>query len=313
MWLKRNFNFSALTQPASVTIGAFDGVHRGHQALIGKLVNDSHAAGRAAIAVTFDPLPVQFFTQKEAVLLTSREERLRQLEILGIDGVVLLPFDHQMRQIPAETFIIHLRRQLQMTELWIGPDFKLGHDRRDGAFLRALGREFGFEVRVLPPYQHLGIPVRSTRIRAALQNGLLTLANELLGRPYQLTGSVEHGEKRGRTLGFPTANLGTATTRLLPAHGCYICRAHLARGTFGAVTNIGTRPTFNHSQVTVEAHLLNFSADIYGEKLQLDFLTRLRPELKFASAEALIRQLHQDKNTARTWLALHKTPVKLFA
>ncbi|MEA3310045.1 MAG: riboflavin biosynthesis protein RibF [Chloroflexota bacterium] len=312
MWLKRDLNFPALTQPAGVTIGAFDGVHRGHQALIGALVNNSHAAGRAAIAVTFDPLPVQCFTQKEAVLLTSREERLRQLEILEVDGVVLLPFDHQMRQIPAETFVIHLRRQLQMTELWIGPDFKLGHDRRDTTFLQSLGRDLDFEVHILPPYQHHGIPVRSTRIRAALQNGLLTLANELLGRPYQLTGSIEHGEKRGRTLGFPTANLGTATTRLLPAHGCYICRAHLARGAFGAVTNIGTRPTFNHSQVTVEAHLLDFAADIYGETLQLDFMTRLRPELKFASAEALIKQLHQDKNTARAWLALQQTTAKSF-
>ena len=313
MWIKQKFNFTALDQPSCVTIGGFDGVHRGHQALIRQLIDAARATERAAIAVTFDPLPIQFFTGTERLLLSSREERLRELEKLGLDGVVLLPFNEQLNHLSAGDFISQLSQKLTLKALWIGPDFKLGYDQKTAPSLRARGRELGFEIHVVPPYQLCGAPVHSTRIRAALRKGALTLANQLLGRPYQLSGPVEHGEKRGRKLGFPTANLGAEAARLLPVHGSYICRAHLERGSFDAVTNIGTRPTFNHSQVTVEAHLLDFSADIYDERLRLDFMAHLRPELKFNSGEELIRQLQQDKNTARTWLALHRKPIKSLA
>ncbi|MBN1486883.1 MAG: bifunctional riboflavin kinase/FAD synthetase [Anaerolineae bacterium] len=305
MWVKRNINTVQTSNPTGITIGAFDGVHLGHQALISWMIAEAHHNNLEAVVLTFDPLPRQVFKQQENGLLANLEERLSFLEKLEPEGVIVTPFNRKVAATAAEDFIKILVENLQMRGVWIGPDFKLGRGGEGTpAHLRELGQRYDFTVATFNDVilWH-DEPVRSSRIRKALRAGRLDEANGCLGRPYRITGLVTHGDKRGRSLGFPTANLAISEKRLLPADGVYICQVQLKRGIFNAITNVGTRPTFNNRPPTVEAHLLDFSGNIYGEHIQVDFLHRLRPELKFDSAEALIEQMGQDANHARLWLA----------
>jgi riboflavin kinase/FMN adenylyltransferase len=304
MWVRRDIKSSTLTGPTGLTIGAFDGVHRGHQALIRWMTTGARQAGMQAVALTFDPLPRLVLGHGTNGALSTLEERLDYMASLELDGVVVLPFDRQTAAISATDFVTWLVEKLALAGLWVGPDFALGHNHEGNIpFLEAMGARLGFAV-----YQfgetHCwdGIPVRSSRIRHALKSGDLDQANDCLGHPYRLSGVVECGDQRGRTLGFPTANLRTPEYRLLPANGVYICRAYVHGEPFDAIVNIGTRPTFDHSPPIVEAYLLDFSRDIYGEPLQLDFLHRLRDELRFSSVEALVVQIRRDEADARAWL-----------
>jgi len=308
MWIEHGFEHLTLEQPTGLTIGAFDGVHLGHQALIRWLVANARGAGWAPVVLTFDPLPRQVFDPDAADLLSDLDDRLPMFADLGVDGVVVQPFDEEVAAIPPRAFAAQLRTHLNLRGLWVGPDFALGRERTgDVVALQAIGEEQGFEVHVFDEVVRWGgAPVRSSRIRRAVRAGDVATARGCLGRPYRLTGQVARGDQRGRTLGFPTANLHLPSARLTPAHGVYICRAHLARGSFRAITNVGTRPTFNHRPPRVEAYLMDFSERIYGERLQLDFLHRLRDERKFESAEALIRQMHRDEAEARAWFAKHE-------
>lgn len=302
MWIERGLAHLHFKTPTALTIGSFDGVHRGHRALLGEMIAHARAAGMDAVVLTFDPLPRQVFGQAQHTLLSTLDERLSEFEALGIDGVVILPFDKTTAAIPAADFVHTLVRHLNLAALWAGPDFALGCGRKgDMTFLRRLGGELGYQVQRFSPYLWRGEAVRSTRIREALQAGALDAANALLGRPYALTGVIVHGDGRGRQLGFPTANLVFPPERLLPAQGIYVCRACLPEGIFAAVTNIGTRPTFDLATLTVETYILDFAGDLYGRALRLDFLARLRDELRFASAEALIAQMRQDVADARAW------------
>mgnify|MGYP000355139864 CR=1 FL=1 len=304
MWVECGLERVAPERPVALTIGSFDGVHRGHQALIRQLVTQAQADGQEAVVLTFDPLPRQFFGGGRRVLLSSLEERLTYLEALGLDGVAILPFDATTAALSARAFVEPLVKRLHMATLWAGSDFALGRDREgDVVFLAELGRVLGFEVRTFAPFVWQGAPVRSTRIRQALQIGDVQLAAALLTRPYRITGTVIHGDGRGHQLSFPTANLAVSAERILPAHGIYAGLAYLPWGKFGMVANIGTRPTFGLTEITVEAHLLDFAADIYGQSLAVDFMVRLRPELTFGSAMTLAAQMQQDRDQAREWLA----------
>ena len=310
MWIERGITHLRRQQPSGITIGAFDGVHLGHQALIRRLVSDAHARGLEPLVVTFDPLPRQRLRPDEYRLLSALTERLVHIEALGVAGVVVIPFDTDLIHTSAEVFADQLVAHLALTRLWIGPDFRMGRDRQgDAGFLREAGSRLGFTVDVLDEVVTWeDRPVRSRRIRAALRAGNLREANGCLGYPYRLSGRVVHGDQRGQSLGFPTANLELPEERLLPANGVYICHAYLgepadpASTIYGAITNVGTRPTFDHASPSVEAHLLDFSEDIYGQTLRLDFVKRLRPELKFPSASALIEQMRHDEAAARHWL-----------
>lgn len=309
MWIKYNFdplNTNPKT-PTGLTIGAFDGVHLGHQALIRWMTREAHAAGLQAIVLTFDPLPWQVLTSRMGEALSTLDERLTFMEPLGVDGVIVLPFTQVLAATSALDFISRLRQHIALHGLWLGADFSLGRAHKGNVrFLRQLGRTQGFVVHTFEQTVLWDeAPVRSSRIRHAIKAGNVAEAQGCLGRPYRLCGAVEHGDHRGHTLGFPTANLAVAESRLLPARGVYICQAHLRRGTFPAITNVGTRPTFNHRPPTVEAYLLDFSADIYDEPIQLDFLHWLRPEVKFSSAETLIEQMQRDEAEARSWLQAH--------
>ncbi len=304
MWVERDFAALRLDHPSAITIGGFDGVHRGHQALIGGMVAAAEEAGLRPVVVTFDPLPKQFFRRGEALLLSDLDERLERIAALGVAGTVVLRFDAVLAAMPAADFVAHLVEGLRMRLLWTGPDFAVGRGREgDLDFLRAAGQRYGFALHVEPPYRWRGVVVRSTAIRQALRRADLALANELLGRPYRLRGEVVHGLKRGRTLGFPTANLAPPAGRLIPANGLYLCRAWVGETAYTALTNIGTRPTFDHETVTVEAHLLDFDGDLYGRTLTLDFLRYLRPERRFPSVEALIAQINADVALARRLMA----------
>lgn len=291
-----------LNQPVFLTIGNFDGVHRGHQALVRELAQASHAAGCLAGLLTFDPHPLAVLRPETPLAyLTSIEERGEILAALGLDFVLLLPFSRQVAAQSAADFMRDLTAHLPVRALWVGPDFALGRGREGtAAHLAELGRDLGYDVQVVPPFTAAGQPVRSSRVRALLaEDGNAAQAAELLGRPYQVWGEVTTGAQRGRTIGFPTANLAVPPERLTPARGVYACWAWREDVGHPAVVNVGVRPTFDNGQRSVEAYLLDFSADLYGETLGLSFVQRLRGELRFPTADALIGQIRADVAAAR--------------
>ncbi|MCS7179013.1 MAG: bifunctional riboflavin kinase/FAD synthetase [Anaerolineae bacterium] len=290
-----------LSIPSHVTIGAFDGVHRGHQHLIGSMVRAAHEAARIAVVLTFDPHPGALLGRRPTAALTTLEERAALIADLEVDVLVVLRFTPTVAGTPATRFIHLMRHHLHMVELWVGPDFALGH-RREGnvPFLQQLGAQEGFAVRVVEPLRWRGAVVSSTRIRAALTAGDIEEANGCLGRPYRLTGQVVRGRGLGRQIGIPTANLIPPPDRLLPANGVYAGYAHTwEAGSWPTVINVGVRPTIAPDHLTVEAHLLDFEGDLYDQTLALDFIARLRDEQAFPSLNALVDQIQQDIARAR--------------
>jgi len=302
MQVFHNLTIPIIQSPTVLTIGAFDGVHLGHQQLIRSVVESARASNRRAALVTFFPLPSVVLGRAAPFYLTSNEEKLAQLERLGLDVVVIVEFTLETAQIRAAQFINLLVENLRMHEMWIGHDFALGYKREGNAeFLRAMGAERGYTVHSFEPVTLDGQPVSSSRIRDALRTGDIRQANACLGRPLQLSGMVVQGAHRGRSLGVPTANLSVWAEHAVPANGIYACRAHVGGATAlrNAVTNIGTRPTFDNGVRTIEAHLLDFDADLYGQTMALDFIAYQRPELKYDSVEALVAQMHEDVRIAR--------------
>lgn len=300
-----------LDRPACIAIGAFDGVHRGHQALIGDMVRRAHAAGWAAVVITFYPHPSVFLRgRRPSFYLSTPEAKAEYLAALGVDALVTHTFDAAFAAITADEYIAQLRRHARLSELWCGEDFALGHNRVGNvAYLQAAGARLGFAVKVQTPSLIDGEIISSTRIRQCLRDGAVEQAARALGRPFRLAGAVVEGAKRGRTIGIPTANLAVSEEHAIPATGVYVCHAYLpepgATDKAPAVTNIGYRPTFNSTEpkLTVETHLLDFAGDLYGRVLTLEFLARLRPEMKFSGVDALVAQIRQDVAAARQKLA----------
>lgn len=288
---------------AWVTIGSFDGVHIGHQALIRELVQAAHAAGSPVVAVTFYPLPaVALNYLQEPCYLTDRQERIDLLAGLGLDAVVTMKFDQTLADLSADDFAQQLVKHLGMRQLWVGEGFALGKDRQGTVeYLRRLGRDLKFSVK-----QHEIIsvdekPVSSRQIRNLIANGAVDLAAGLLGRPYRLTGKVVRGKGRGHRLGIPTANLDIPKEKLLPGIGIYATWLWWERKRFPSVTNIGFRPTFesNITVPVVEPYIMDFDQNLYGEKLTIEFLKYMRPEEKFASAEDLVKRIKEDIHQAQ--------------
>lgn len=294
-----------MDRPSIVTIGVFDGVHRGHQHLISNLVAEARASGRGAVVLTFHPHPDVVLRGLEGrYYLTSPEQKAARLHELGIDCVITLTFDEALRQMRAADFVDAMVRRLKLSSLWIGSDFALGY-RREGnvEFLQQQGSEKNFVVHVIDLLLNETNVISSTSIRAALQAGDVEQANAWLGRGYAVSGEVVHGEKRGRKIGFPTANIAAWSEQIIPANGVYAGWAYLDGERHMAVTNIGVRPTFAGDDVTIEAHLLDFDRDIYGKTLDVTFETRLRPEQHFDGIEALIAQINRDVVSGRGYLA----------
>lgn len=298
----------AAPQPTCLTIGIFDGVHIGHRHLIGQCIDQAHRLGQRAALLTFHPHPVLVLREAEPFCLTTRGERLALLSQMDLDLIVVQPFTPGLAQTDGETFVRHLKAHLGIGQLWVGSDFALGYRRSaDIPFLRRMGAHYGFEVHVVERLELNGAPISSSRIRQALRAGNLSEVTQCLGRFYTLKGPVVIGAQRGRTFGFPTANVQTASERAIPANGVYAAWAtrDATRERYRAVVNIGTRPTFDNGERTVEAYLLDFDQDIYGQELKLEFVARLRSEKHFESVEALVAQIWRDVDQAKTILATH--------
>lgn len=291
-----------LAEPCNLAIGNFDGVHRGHQALLRAMIADARVQGRAAGLLTFDPHPIAVMRpEQQHLVLTTPAQRLAVLADVGLDFVVVYPFTRVTAHTDAAVFMTAVQQAVQMRSLWVGPDFALGRNRSgDISALRALGETLGYRVQVIEPQLFDGEEVRSGRIRTALLAGEVEDAARQLGRAYVVTGTVVAGAQRGRSIGFPTANLAVPPQQLLPANGVYATWATLADGQPRAsVTNVGVRPSFDHGHRTVETFLLDFSGDLYDQPMTLTFVARLRPELRFASVDALKQQIAQDVLAAR--------------
>lgn len=290
-----------------VTVGSFDGVHRGHRAVLGEISRRATAARTQSIVVTFEPHPLQVVNPHAAPpLLTPGEERVEALATTPVDRVVILRFDHALAALSPEAFVRQvLLARLGMTALVIGHDHGFGRGRSgDEATLRALGAEHGFPVDVVEAVDVGSGHVSSSRIRRAVAGGDLEGAAVLLGRRYGVSGVVGKGAGRGRTLGVPTINIGAVPAqKLLPPDGVYAVEVETRQGRFGGMMNQGGRPTFNDAARTLEAHLFDFTGDLYGQRVRLTWMTRLRDIRRFQSADDLVAQLAQDGADARAALA----------
>lgn len=286
---------------AVLTIGSFDGIHRGHQHLLTKLVQRAKETQRLSAVLTFHPHPeAVVHPEKRPQYLSSPQERTEIFEGLCLDLLFLIPFSQELAQTSAQDLLTMLHDRLRMREFWVGPDFAMGRDREgDIATLRHLSTEIGYELRVLSPLCEGGRPISSTRIRMLLSEGRVRDAAALLGRPYTISGRVVKGAQRGRSLGFRTANLEVEPQRALPRRGVYAAWALLHRERQECVVNVGARPTFDDQDLLVEAHLLDYEGDLYGKELCIEFVRRLRAEKRFSDAGALIDQLRQDVAVAR--------------
>lgn len=306
--MKQEFGLDALTHdPASVvTVGTFDGVHRGHQAVLRYLMARARAQGGRSTVVSFDPHPREVVYGRPVPLLTTIAERAAVMEGLGVDRFVVIPFTEAFSQLPAEAFVADvLARRVGLREIVIGYDHGFGRGREgDRALLATLGARLGFAVDVIPAQVVAQHVVSSTEIRRLLvEEGALALATALLGRPYALSGTVEEGARRGRTLGFPTANLRLDHPRkVVPKHGVYAVRVHTARARYGGMMNIGVRPTFDGAGLHLEVHLFDFDGDLYGTSLRVEFVERIREERKFSGLEALREQLYEDRHRCKAAL-----------
>lgn len=307
----RDLKAANLDADSLLAIGVFDGVHLGHQQLVGRLVERARASQRKAIVLSFHPHPDTVLERvDERYYLTSPEQRAQLLLALGVDLVVTHPFDDETRQLPASRFIDQLIEHLRIKEIWVGADFALGFQRQgDVHFLRAQGLRRGFKVRALELMSaDGGGRIASSAARDLLRSGDMRAAKVMLGRAYTLEGTVVAGQRRGTTIGVPTANLAVWSQQVIPATGVYAAWARLGDERFPAATNIGTRPTFAGDEVTIEAHLLDFERDIYGERLELAFEKRLRPERKFSGLDTLVKQIKADIAATRLHLQPGQPP-----
>ena len=292
-------------QGSSIAIGMFDGVHRGHQLLLTFAHVYAREHDMPAFAISFNQHPLALLAPPYAPpLLTSADQKARQLAAHGMDLAALIDFTPELAAMSAEAFVLeYLVSRFQMRNIVCGEDFRFGA-RGAGTveYLRDMGRKHGYSVDVRPTLIDEYGPVRSTRIRAALAAGEVHEASRLLGRPYALEGVVVHGDHRGRTIGFPTANLEVAPELLVPADGVFAIQARREGETWNGMLNIGPRPTFGVMQRTIEAHLFDFDGDLYGSELEIGFFARIRDLVKFNGAEALVAQLNRDKQSAQIML-----------
>jgi len=289
----------------ALTIGVLDGVHRGHQALIGRLRDEARQRGLSPGVVTLHPHPITVLRPEiRPSYLTSLEDRIELMHEAGAEWVVPLTFTSEVSEISAEDLATAFYELLRMRLMVLGPDaaFGRGAPKDTAGRMRALGAELGFEVVQIEPLMHDHERYSSTAVRKALGEGDMERVTALLGRNYKLAGPVVHGFERGRTIGFPTANISVAADRALPALGVYATRGRVAGRTLAGATNIGTRPTFDAGHVSVETYLLDFEGDVYGERMEVEMVHRIRGEVAFGSVEALKAQIAEDVQAARVAL-----------
>ncbi len=286
-----------------LTIGNFDGVHRGHRVLFGRVLERARALGGQSIVMTFDPHPIKVMKPGNGPpLITPTEQKLELIASEPVDFIICVPFTREFAAVSAKAFVRDLLvGRIGVSELVVGYDYSFGAGREGNiSMLRELGREFGFEVHVVDPVYIDGMLVSSTSIRKFVQEGSLEEARRLLGRDYQICGKVVPGEGRGGPLlGFPTANI-VPVDELVPREGVYAVSVEFGGEVHQGVTNIGRNPTFGEAPLTVETHLLDFSGDILGRTIRINFIRRLRDEIAFDSVDSLASQIARDIREART-------------
>ena len=301
-------SLTALLEPectsySSAAIGAFDGIHLGHQHILRETVAYARQEGLEAAAILFDPLPSQFFGRlgtDQRILLPDEQKEM--LSRLGITRTIILPFTAELANLPAETFLEQLQAAIRFRKLFMGEDFSLGKDRTgDPAFITGLGRKLNYTTEVIAKDVMDGAVISSTRIRALLNSGCVDQANRLLGYPFFFSGETIHGAARGRKLGFPTLNISIPPEKTRLPNGVYAVNVWIDGRKYASVTNIGVRPTFGmeNSGVVVESFLLDAAGDFYGKSIRLEFMKMLRKEIRFPSADALKEQISRDIRTAK--------------
>ena len=308
---RRELQRIAPGRPSAVTFGVFDGVHRGHRHLVAALLEEARRESLAAVAITFNPHPRTVLRPGATIAyLTSLEERVELLQSLGLDAVGVLAFTSELAQLEPREVLGLLADELEMRVLLVGPDFAFGRNRAGTLEVSSkIGEELGFRVEAAPMLDEGGEKVGSTAVREALGRGDVRRVAQLLGRPFSLRGPVIEGDKRGRELGFPTANIAIGLDHALPAYGIYVSRAYVRETAYEACTSIGVRPTFEGDEKpTVEAFILDFDGDVYGEKLRIELLERLRGEERFESADELVAQMHKDIEQTRRYFRSHGDP-----
>jgi riboflavin kinase/FMN adenylyltransferase len=301
--------YSPDLQPIAVTIGNFDGVHLGHQALLDELRQVAQQRGLQTAVVIFEPHPREFFTPQQApVRLTSLREKLEQFREIGVDRVHVCRFNAHFAKMSAADFVHALSEKMHAKFVLIGDDFRFGSGRAgDFTLMEKIGLQRGFDVRAMHSVLHDGVRVSSTAVRAALADGKIRLAREYLDRPYSISGRVVHGDATGRKLGFPTANLQLKHNQP-PLKGIYVVEVHSdGLGVLQGVASLGVRPTVKQdAKPVLEVHLFEFDRQIYGRHLRVEFLEKLRDEEKYPSLEALTRQIALDVENAKQWFREHE-------
>lgn len=295
-------DFEAVAHPI-VTIGTFDGVHLGHQAIFSKMKEEAQKTGGETVVITFFPHPRLVLYQDSVNLkfINTREKKIERLEKVGIDHLIIIPFTREFAQNSSEQFITdYVVKYVHPAKVIIGYDHHFGKNREGNIeLLERLKNKFGYKVEEVPPFYVDGAPVSSTRIRDLLHEGNVKDANRMLGYDYAITGEVVRGKALGRKIGYPTANLELPNEyKLIAANGVYACRVLMGERTFKGMGNIGVRPTIDHGDLTIEVNIFDFDEFIYGEKITIEFVDRLRDEKKFKDLEALKAQLAKDKELA---------------
>lgn len=290
-------NFDADWKNCVMTLGDFDGLHKGHRYLLKKTVAEAIKNHMPAVLVTYDPSPKKVLQKmKHDSNIYTSDEKIILLQEFKLRAAVLLPFNKKMSEMPASDFLKKiLLNKLHAGHIVLGYDHKFGRNRHGNfKYLKMASERYNFKVERISPIQWRGRPVSSTRIRNLLSSGKIKEANRLLGAPYLIMGPVIRGKERGRTLGIPTANLLIAPDKLIPAQGVYFGSAQYGAKKYRCVINIGNNPTFENVQLSVEAHLDGFNEEIYGQLLKIYFLGRLRDEKKFSGHDTLIKQIKED-------------------
>ena len=310
MRLSRDVTGACLAPAGSViAIGAFDGLHRGHQALLTRVCDRAHALGCSPAVVSFEPLPRAYFSAEPLPRLSSVREKLGGFAAAGMANTLLLRFNAALTAMSAEDFVQRvLVQRLAAREVWVGGDFRFGHRRAgDLALLERMGAQHGFAACPMPPVHIDGARVSASRVRALLAAGEFAGAEPLLGRPFVIDGKVEYGMQLGRTLGYPTANIHLQQ-RVSPVHGIFAVRVGLGEGecSWPGVASLGVRPTVNQlSQPLLEAHLFDFDGNLYGQRMAVQFVAKLRDEQKFDGLEPLKAQMALDARRARELLGMN--------
>ncbi|MFA6231645.1 MAG: bifunctional riboflavin kinase/FAD synthetase [Rhodanobacter sp.] len=310
MRLSRDVAGPCLTPRGSVmAVGAFDGLHRGHQALLTQVRERAQVLGCSPIVVSFEPLPRAFFSAEPLPRLSSVREKLKGFAAAGMEHTLLLRFNDALTAMSAEAFVQRvLVERLAAREVWVGADFRFGHRRAgDVPMLERLGAQSGFAACAMPAVQLDGARISASRVRALLAAGEFAGAEPLLGHPFVIEGKVEYGNQLGRTLGYPTANIHLQQ-RISPVHGIFAVRVSLGEGecSWPGVASLGVRPTVNQvSQPLLEVHLFDFEGDLYGQRMAVEFVAKLRDEKKFDGLEPLKAQMASDSRLARELLGMN--------